>query len=68
MRRRQSRHAASDLAGLSDLDVETMNVFPGDGGNIVIGLTTATGTANVLLSPRQAGEVADALRWLLDEV
>jgi hypothetical protein len=54
--------------GMSDLDVETMHVFPGDGVNIVVGLTTATGTANLLLSPRLAGEVADALRWLLDEV
>ena len=54
--------------GMSGLDVETMHVFPGDGGNIVVGLATATGTANVLLSPRLAGELADALRWLLDEV
>jgi hypothetical protein len=54
--------------GMNDLDVETMHVFPGDGGNIVVGLTTATGTANLLLSPRLAGELADALRWLLDEV
>lgn len=54
--------------GMTGLDVETMHVFPGDGGNIVVGLTTATGTANVLLSPRQAGALADALHGLLDEV
>jgi hypothetical protein len=53
---------------LNDLDVQIMHVFPGDGDNIVVGLTTATGTANLLLSPRLAGELADALHWLRDEV
>jgi hypothetical protein len=53
-------------AASTDLDVETVHVFPERDG-IVCCFATACGTATVLMPMRLARELGDGLSWLVQQ-